>query len=66
MLIINMTHPNLPLALVVAMANDKDHSAFARQLLLGRLPEAVVLTEVSIAGDRSRITPASGRLDPIC
>ncbi|KAK9122048.1 hypothetical protein Syun_019665 [Stephania yunnanensis] len=56
---INMTHPNSPLALVVAMANDKDHSAFTRQLLLGRLPEAVVLTEISIAGDRSRITPAS-------
>ncbi|KAK9122146.1 hypothetical protein Syun_019763 [Stephania yunnanensis] len=41
------------------MANDEDHSAFARQLLLGRLPEAVVLTEVSIAGDRPRMTPAS-------
>ncbi|KAK9145596.1 hypothetical protein Sjap_005499 [Stephania japonica] len=56
---INMTHPNSPFALVVAMANDKDHSAFARQLLLGRLPEAVLLTEISIAGDHSRITPAS-------
>ncbi|KAK9145593.1 hypothetical protein Sjap_005496 [Stephania japonica] len=56
---INMTHPNSPFALVVAMANDKDHSAFARQLLLERLPEAVLLTEISIAGDHSRITPAS-------
>lgn len=33
--VITMTHPDGLLALVVAMASDKDHLAFARQLLTG-------------------------------
>ncbi|KAJ6805365.1 dihydrofolate synthetase isoform X1 [Iris pallida] len=51
-------HPDGMLAFVVAMANDKDHVAFARQLLSGRKPDIVLLTEVHIAGGRSRATPA--------
>ncbi|KAL5727096.1 dihydrofolate synthase [Ranunculus cassubicifolius] len=57
---IEMTHPDSSFALVVAMANDKDHKAFAKQLLSGRQkPKAVILTEVGIAGDRARMTPSS-------
>ncbi|KAJ8630782.1 hypothetical protein MRB53_024105 [Persea americana] len=55
---IMMTYHDTPLALVVAMASDKDHLAFARQLLSGRLPEVVVLMEVSIAGAKSRTASA--------
>ncbi|XP_074281782.1 dihydrofolate synthetase-like isoform X4 [Silene latifolia] len=43
------------LVLVVAMASDKDHSGFAKELLLGLPFEAVLLTEVNIAGGNSRI-----------
>ncbi|KAF6172997.1 hypothetical protein GIB67_006373 [Kingdonia uniflora] len=57
--LIQMTHPDAPLAFVVAMANDKDHLAFAKQLLSGRLPAAVFLTKVNIAGAKSRMTSAS-------
>ncbi|PIA49088.1 hypothetical protein AQUCO_01300145v1 [Aquilegia coerulea] len=53
-----LTHSDAALAFVVAMATDKDHIAFARQLLSGRQPKAVILTEVGIAGDRARMTPA--------
>ncbi|RZC84897.1 hypothetical protein C5167_047682 [Papaver somniferum] len=56
---IQLTYPDAPLALVVAMANDKDHLAFAKELLSGSTPDAVILTEVSIAGGSSRLTPAS-------
>jgi dihydrofolate synthase len=35
--VIRMMHPNGPLALVVAMASDKDHVAFARELLSGAI-----------------------------
>ncbi|PKA53803.1 Folylpolyglutamate synthase [Apostasia shenzhenica] len=67
-------------AFVVSMASDKDHIAFARQLLseaiekvvvafievgflvlwpgLGRRPEAVILTESTIAGGKSRTASA--------
>ncbi|KAJ9539606.1 hypothetical protein OSB04_026112 [Centaurea solstitialis] len=51
---IQITHPKAPLVFVVAMASDKDHRAFARELLAVRQPDAVLLTEVSIAGDRNR------------
>ncbi|KAH7682361.1 Dihydrofolate synthase protein [Dioscorea alata] len=57
--IIRMVHPYGPLVLVVAMASDKDHAAFATQLLSGRQPDVVLLTEVNIAGGRSRMTPAT-------
>ncbi|KAF5176031.1 Dihydrofolate synthetase [Thalictrum thalictroides] len=56
---VQLTHPDAALAFVVAMATDKDHIAFARQLLSGRQPKAVILTEVGIAGDRARMTPAT-------
>lgn len=57
--VIQMMHPDGALALVVAMACDKDHLAFAKQLLSGPRPEIVLLTEVSIAGGKSRIASAS-------
>ncbi|KAG5533859.1 hypothetical protein RHGRI_027901 [Rhododendron griersonianum] len=56
---IEMTFPKARLVLVVAMASDKDHSGFARELLSTRKLEAVFLTEVDIAGDKSRMTFAS-------
>lgn len=56
---IRMAYPDKPLAFVVAMANDKDHSAFAHELLSGALPKVVVFTEVSVAGGNSRTTTAA-------
>lgn len=56
---IQMTFPKACLVLVVAMASDKDHRSFAKELLLVRQLEGVVLTKVSIAGDDSRSTPSS-------
>lgn len=56
---IQMTFPKARLILVVAMASDKDHIAFARELLSVRQLDAIILTEVRIAGDRSRSTPLS-------
>uniref|UniRef100_A0A0D3HWX9 Uncharacterized protein n=1 Tax=Oryza barthii TaxID=65489 RepID=A0A0D3HWX9_9ORYZ len=53
--VIKTVQPRGPLALVVGMANDKEHLAFAEQLL----PDVVLLTEASIAGGRSRSMPAS-------
>ncbi|CAA6661041.1 unnamed protein product [Spirodela intermedia] len=55
---VNMVAPNRQLALVVAMASDKDHLKFASQLLSGLRPEIVLLSEVSIAGGGSRTAPA--------
>ncbi|XP_028553423.1 dihydrofolate synthetase [Dendrobium catenatum] len=57
--IIKMENPDGPLALVVSMASDKDHMAFAMQLLTGRTPNVVILTETSIAGSRFRTVSAS-------
>ncbi|KAL5993530.1 hypothetical protein ACLOJK_014455 [Asimina triloba] len=57
--IIKKAYPDGALALVVAMASDKNHVAFARQLLLGRQPDVVLLTEVKIAGGKTRMTSAS-------
>lgn len=56
---IRMAFPDKPLAFVVAMANDKNHSAFAHQLLSGALPKVAILTEVSVAGGNSRTTTAT-------
>lgn len=56
---IQMTFPKAKLVLVVAMASDKDHLGFARELLSVRKLEAIFLTEVDIAGDKARMTPAS-------
>ncbi|KAL0925195.1 hypothetical protein M5K25_003510 [Dendrobium thyrsiflorum] len=61
--IIKMENPDGPLALVVSMASDKDHMAFAMQLLTGRMPNVVVLTETSIAGGRFRTVSASNLKD---
>ncbi|KAK3137068.1 hypothetical protein QOZ80_5BG0447280 [Eleusine coracana subsp. coracana] len=57
--VIETVKPEGPLALVVGMANDKEHLAFAEQLLLGPMPDVVLLTEASIAGGSSRAMPAS-------
>ncbi|KAL6972063.1 dihydrofolate synthase [Sarracenia purpurea var. burkii] len=58
-----MTFPMARMVLVVAMASDKDHLGFARELIsVGKL-DAVFLTEVDIAGDKSRITSASSLKD---
>ncbi|XVF53447.1 hypothetical protein PTKIN_Ptkin05aG0100100 [Pterospermum kingtungense] len=56
---IQMTFPDSRLAVVVAMASDKDHLAFAKEFLSGRQLEAVFLTEADIAGGTSRTTSAS-------
>ncbi|KAG0450745.1 hypothetical protein HPP92_026544 [Vanilla planifolia] len=61
--IIKMEDPNGSLAFVVSMASDKDHIAFAKQLLTGRRPDVVMLTATSIAGGRSRMTSASALKD---
>ncbi|KAK9724733.1 hypothetical protein RND81_05G095200 [Saponaria officinalis] len=42
------------LILIVAMASDKDHVGFARELLMGLSFKAIFLTEVNIAGGKSR------------
>ncbi|KAL4593917.1 hypothetical protein ACB092_M007000 [Castanea dentata] len=56
---IEMTFGEAPLALVVAMASDKDHVGFAREFLSGGELEVVLLTEAAIAGGKSRTTSAS-------
>ncbi|XP_052205466.1 dihydrofolate synthetase isoform X2 [Diospyros lotus] len=53
---IQMIVPKAKLILVVAMASDKDHLGFARELLSVKNLEAIFLTEVEIAGDKSRMT----------
>ncbi|KAA8540008.1 hypothetical protein F0562_026700 [Nyssa sinensis] len=60
---IQMTFPEARLVLVVAMASDKNHLAFARELLSVRHLQAVFLTEVKIAGDKSRTASASSLKD---
>lgn len=47
------------LVFVVAMASDKDHVSFAKELLSGLRPEAVVLTEADIGGGKVRSTACS-------
>eukprot|EP00249_Psilotum_nudum_P015058 c25144_g1_i3 orf=195-683(-) len=54
-----MVFPKVPLALVVAMASDKDHHGFTSQLLSGAMPNVVVTTEVPVAGSSIRATSAS-------
>ncbi|XP_031500277.1 dihydrofolate synthetase isoform X3 [Nymphaea colorata] len=56
---VQMTHMDYKSAVVVAMASDKNHSAFANQLLSGLRPDIVVFTETSIAGSRSRAMTVS-------
>ncbi|XP_065858428.1 dihydrofolate synthetase-like [Euphorbia lathyris] len=55
---IQMTFPDAQLVLVVAMASDKDHVAFAKEFLFDKQLEAVFLTEAEIAGGKSRTTKA--------
>ncbi|KZV36446.1 putative dihydrofolate synthetase [Dorcoceras hygrometricum] len=57
--VIKTTYPEASLVFVVAMANDKDHLGFARELLSVGCLEAVVFTAVNIAGDKSRTASAS-------
>ncbi|CAK8570272.1 unnamed protein product [Lathyrus sativus] len=56
---IKMAFPKARLAFVVAMACDKDHAGFAREILSGAYAETVILTEAAIAGAVTRTTPAS-------
>ncbi|KAK8473098.1 hypothetical protein PHAVU_001G060700 [Phaseolus vulgaris] len=56
---VKMTFPKAPLIFVVAMASDKDHVGFAREILLGGHVETVLLTEAAIAGGVTRTTSAS-------
>ncbi|XP_057433876.1 dihydrofolate synthetase [Lotus japonicus] len=60
---IRMAFPKARFAFVVAMANDKDHVGFAREVLSGVHAETVLLTEANIAGDVTRTTPASSLRD---
>ncbi|KAI5561909.1 hypothetical protein BDE02_15G018600 [Populus trichocarpa] len=60
---VRMAFPDARVALVVAMASDKDHLAFAREFLSGLQLEAVFLTEADIAGGKSRTTSASLLMD---
>ncbi|KAM0023875.1 putative dihydrofolate synthase [Helianthus debilis subsp. tardiflorus] len=56
---IQLTYPDAKLVFVVAMASDKDHQAFARELLAVKQVNAIFLTEVSIAGDQFRTASLS-------
>ncbi|RDX58328.1 Dihydrofolate synthetase, partial [Mucuna pruriens] len=56
---IRMAFPKARLTFVVAMASDKDHVGFAREILSGVHVETVLLTEAAIAGGATRTTPAS-------
>lgn len=56
---LQMTFPKAKMVVVVAMANDKDHLGFARELLSVGDLDAVFSTEVDIAGAKSRMTSAS-------
>ncbi|PPD66108.1 hypothetical protein GOBAR_DD37017 [Gossypium barbadense] len=60
---IQTTFPDSQLAIVVAMASDKDHLAFAKEFLSGKQLEAVFLTEADIAGGTSRTTSATALRD---
>lgn len=56
---LKMVFSSESLALVIAMASDKDHYEFCAQLLSGSIPKVVVATESLVAGGRFRSTPAS-------
>ncbi|KAK7385032.1 hypothetical protein VNO78_30739 [Psophocarpus tetragonolobus] len=56
---IRMAFPKAQLVFVVAMASDKDHVAFAREILSGVHVDTVLLTEAAIAGAVTRTTPTS-------
>ncbi|CAI0388250.1 unnamed protein product [Linum tenue] len=55
---IQMAFPDAELAFVVAMARDKNHVAFAKEILSARRLAAVFLTEAEIGGGKSRTTSA--------
>lgn len=55
---VTLAFPEARLTVVVAMASDKDHLAFAKEILLGRQVEAIFLTEVNVGGDNIRTTSA--------
>ncbi|XP_044947029.1 dihydrofolate synthetase isoform X2 [Hordeum vulgare subsp. vulgare] len=61
--VIKTVEPEGPVALIVGMASDKEHLAFAAQLLSGRRPDVVLLTETGIAGGTARSMPASSLRD---
>lgn len=56
---IQMSFPDAQLALVVAMASDKDHNGFATEFLQCGKLESIVLSEANIGGSKSRTTSAA-------
>ncbi|XP_022985041.1 dihydrofolate synthetase isoform X1 [Cucurbita maxima] len=56
---IQMSFPDAQLALVVAMASDKDHNGFATEFLQCGKLESIVLSEANIGGGKSRTTSAA-------
>ncbi|MCO5586968.1 hypothetical protein L7F22_040913 [Adiantum nelumboides] len=56
---LKIAFPSETLALVVAMASDKDHFEFCLELLSGAAPNMVVVTETMVAGGKHRMTSAS-------
>ncbi|MQM19747.1 hypothetical protein Taro_052759 [Colocasia esculenta] len=64
---ITMAAKGQRLAFVVAMASDKDHVKFARQLLSGLGPEVVVLTELPVGPIAPlSLVDASAAVDIVC
>ncbi|MCO5559800.1 hypothetical protein L7F22_013404 [Adiantum nelumboides] len=55
---LKIAFPSETLALVVAMASDKDHFGFFLELLSGAAPKVVVVTETMVAGGKHRSTSA--------
>ena len=65
---IRQIFPNNPVALIVAMAEDKDHKAVMTALRSGVRPALVIFTTVDIAASshRSAIAPLSGVRCQVC
>ncbi|KAK4273914.1 hypothetical protein QN277_017217 [Acacia crassicarpa] len=55
---IRMAYPEARLGFIVAMASDKDHVGFAKEILSGEHVETIVLTEAAIAGGVTRMKSA--------
>lgn len=60
---LRMVFPRYPLALVIAMASDKDHYQFSSQLLAGAMPKIVVAAETLVAGGQFRSTSSCSLAD---
>ncbi|XP_054788365.1 dihydrofolate synthetase isoform X2 [Prosopis cineraria] len=60
---IRMAYPEARLGFVVAMASDKDHVGFAKEILSGEHVVTVVLAEAAIAGGVTRMMSAASLKD---